>query len=211
MPGGGKTDNPFFNRVYTSVTAEEIMAVYDDWADSYDETVLSHGYVTPQRCAAALAGLEADRTAPVLDIGCGTGISGMALQAEGFTEVVGSEVNERMLEKAAARGGVYRETILVDVGNPFDFERGTYRHMTAMGVIATGHATPSIIADILDKLAVDGLLVFSLNDHTMEDPEYVAAVDAAVSREAADIAFDEYGDHMPVIGLNSRIIALRKR
>ena len=210
MPGSSGDENPFFKRVYSSHTPEEIMAVYDDWAGSYDDTVLSHGYVTPQRCAGALAGLEPDRAVPILDIGCGTGISGMALKAAGFTEVAGSEVNASMLEKAAEREGLYKELKLVDMENPFDFPPGTYRHMTAMGVIATGHAPPSTVAAILAKLDAGGLLVFSLNDHTLEDPEYPGAVEAAVADGGAELAFDEYGDHMPAIGLNSRIIALRK-
>ena len=131
-------DNPFFTRVYKSQTNQEVLAIYDDWAEEYDETVLSHGYITPQRCAAALAGLAPDLTAPVLDIGCGTGISGMALEAAGFTHVTGSEVNAAMLEKARARGSIYQNLMLVDVDNPFDFDVGTYRYITAMGVIATG-------------------------------------------------------------------------
>lgn len=203
-------DNPFFKRVYQSHTPEEVMAVYDDWADEYDETVLSHGYVTPKRCAEALARLEQDSTVPILDIGCGTGISGLALKSAGFTEVTGSEVNARMLEKARARDGVYRETMLVNLDNPFDFAPGRFRHMTAMGVIATGHAPASTIRDILAKLLPSGLLVFSLNDHTLGFSEYPETVDAVVRDGLAVIAFDEYGDHMPAIGLNSRIIALRK-
>ena len=122
-------DNPFFTRVYKSQTNQEVLAIYDDWAEEYDETVLSHGYITPQRCAAALAGLAPDLTAPVLDIGCGTGISGMALEAAGFTHITGSEVNAAMLEKARARGSIYQNLMLVDVDNPFDFDVGTYRYI----------------------------------------------------------------------------------
>ena len=204
------TENPFFKRVYNSHTPEEIIAVYDDWADEYDETVLAHGYVTPKRCADALASLEDDRSARLLDIGCGTGISGMALRSAGFTTIDGSEVNARMLEKARSRQGIYSAMHLVSLDNPFDFAIGTYRHMTAMGVIATGHAPASTIRAILAKLEAGGLLVFSLNDHTLEFAEYPDTVDAMVAENIAELAFDEYGDHMPMIGLNSRIIALRK-
>ena len=203
-------ENPFFKRVYTSHTHEEIMEVYDDWAASYDETVLSHGYITPERCAAALAVLEEDRDVPLLDIGCGTGISGMALKDAGFTSIAGSDMNASMLEKARALKGVYDDLIMVTADNPFDFEPGTFRHMTAMGVIATGHAPASTIRDVLEKLETGGIFVFSLNDHTLEFKEYPETVEAVVEEGIATLAFDEYGDHMPAIGLNSRIIALRK-
>jgi len=204
-------ENPFFKRVYNSHTHDEIMAIYDDWASSYDETVRAHGYVTPQRCAAALAMLEPDRDIPILDIGCGTGISGLALKAAGFTSIDGTDMNSAMLEKARNHPGVYRDLFQVTVENPFDFTPGTYRHMTAMGVIATGHAPASTIRDALYKLAPGGLLVFSLNDHTLEFPEYPQTVVAVEDEGLATLVFDEYGDHMPAIGLNSRIIALQRK
>ena len=203
-------DNPFFTRVYKSQTNQEVLAIYDDWAEEYDETVLSHGYITPQRCAAALAGLAPDLTAPVLDIGCGTGISGMALEAAGFTHVTGSEVNAAMLEKARARGSIYQNLMLVDVDNPFDFDVGTYRYITAMGVIATGHAPASTIEDVLAKLEPGGLFVFSLNDHTLETPAYPETVDKVINDGRAECLLDEYGEHMPKIGLKARVIVLAR-
>ncbi|XDZ64877.1 class I SAM-dependent methyltransferase [Alphaproteobacteria bacterium LSUCC0684] len=205
------TENQFFKRVYNSHTHDEIMAIYDDWAASYDETVLSHGYVTPQRCAAALALLEPDRDASILDIGCGTGISGKALHAAGFTRITGSDMNPSMLEKARILDNVYQDLLLVTTENPFDFEPGKFRHMTAMGVIATGHAPASTIRDVLAKLEPEGIFVFSLNDHTLEFKEYPETVDAVTREGIADLVFDEYGDHMPAIGLNSRIIGLKKK
>ena len=204
-------ENIFFKRVYNSHTHDEIMDIYNDWAASYDETVLSHGYITPQRCAAALASLEPDRDIPILDIGCGTGISGLALHQAGFTCVTGSDMNKAMLEKARLHEGVYQNLLLVTPENPFDFAPGIYRHMTAMGVIATGHAPASTIREVLAKLEQGGLFVFSLNDHTLEFKEYPETVDVVVREGIADIVFDEYGDHMPAIGLNSRIIALKRK
>lgn len=204
-------ENRFFKRVYDSHTHDEIMAIYDDWAASYDETVLSHGYVTPERCASALAMLEPEHDAPILDIGCGTGISGLALKAAGFTCVTGSDMNASMLEKARLHEGIYQDLMLVTAENPFDFEPGMFRHMTAMGVIAVGHAPASTIRDVLARLERGGIFVFSLNDHTLEFKEYPETVDAVIAEGIADLVFDEYGDHMPAIGLNSRIIALRRK
>lgn len=203
-------DNPFFKRVYKSQTNQEVLAIYDDWADEYDETVLSHGYITPQRCAMALADKVTRKDESILDIGCGTGISGLALEAAGFTNITGSEVNAPMLEKARLRGGVYRDLMLVDVDNPFDFPRGTFRHMSAMGVIATGHAPPETIRAVLDKLEPGGMLVFSLNDHTLETPAYPDTVDQVIAEGLATCRFDEYGAHMPKIDLKARVIILER-
>lgn len=203
-------DDPYFKRVYQSRTSDEIMAIYDDWADEYEDSVLSHGYATPMRCAEVLKTLEPDHDVPVLDIGCGTGISGLALKEAGFTCVTGSEVNAPMLEKARARPGIYADLMLVDIDNPFDFPRGKYRHITAMGVIATGHAPASTIEDVLEKLNPGGMLVYSLNDHTLEFSEYPETTNRVIADGRAECLFDEYGDHLPKLGLKARVIALSK-
>jgi predicted TPR repeat methyltransferase len=187
------------------------MAVYDDWAEEYDDIVLSHGYITPKRCVDALQSLEQDRNVSILDIGCGTGISGLALKEAGFTCVTGSEVNAAMLEKAKARKGVYTDLMLVDKDNPFDFPRGHYRHITAMGVIATGHAPASMIEDVLEKLAPGGMLVFSLNDHTLGFQEYPDTVDRVIADGRAECLYDEYGDHLPKLEIKARVIVLSRR
>ena len=67
---------------------EETKALYTDWAKTYDSDVTGAGYATPGRVARALAEV-ADLTAPLLDFGCGTGLSGVALAAEGFTAIDG--------------------------------------------------------------------------------------------------------------------------
>ncbi len=54
---------------------------------------------TPARCVEALARfVPLDQ--PVLDVGCGTGLSGAALAAGGFVDVSGQDVNQAMLDVA---------------------------------------------------------------------------------------------------------------
>ena len=99
------------DRIYTA-DRDEICDIYNDWADTYDEDLIQAGYATPARVAEALARFEADRTQPVLDFACGTGLSGAALSAEGFTLIDGCDISEGMLERARARG-VYRYLRLI--------------------------------------------------------------------------------------------------
>ena len=74
---------------YGHKSGTEAVEFYDDWADSYDEELGALGYVTPKRCAEALISVGADPSQPILDIGCGTGVSGAALKAAGFQKIDG--------------------------------------------------------------------------------------------------------------------------
>jgi len=62
--------------LWTERPVNETLDVYADWAESYDADVTERGYVTPARIAEALMPLLADDDRPVLDYGCGTGLSG---------------------------------------------------------------------------------------------------------------------------------------
>ena len=73
----------YFDKAYGLDSQEKVDKLYKDWADSYDEEVCGYGYASPARCAEALKNfLPLD--APILDFGCGTGLSGVALQNKGF-------------------------------------------------------------------------------------------------------------------------------
>ena len=51
-----------------------------------------------------------------------------------------------------------------------------------MGVIADKHAPPETISQIISKLETGGLFVFSLNNHTLENPAYEAEIEGLISQ-----------------------------
>lgn len=203
-------DKGFLNKVYDIKDQEQAIDIYQDWAKTYDQEIAENGYVTPRRCAEALADLSEDKSAPVLDIGCGTGLSGVALRQSGFQTIDGCDVSPEMLKIAAARPGLYRRLWEIDAENPLPFAPGSYAAMAAMGVLATNHAPPSMIDDVLQSLTSGGLFVFSLNDHTLEDPGFEARIAENVDTGFARLLFKEHGPHLPGIDLEANVYVLEK-
>lgn len=203
-------DLGFLKNAYSVNNTQETREFYGKWAETYDQEIRENGYVTPQRCAAALAQFAPNLDAPVLDVGCGTGLSGVALRAAGFTTIDGNDLSAEMLAHARAREGLYRTLWEVDLENPLPFEPDTYAHVCAMGVLATSHAPASTIDDILAILPTDGLFVFSLNDHTLLDPDYEARIMENVDTGTVRLLFNDYGDHLPGIDLKSKVYVLQK-
>ena len=201
----------FLDGAYTVETPAQTKAFYKDWAATYEAEVRANGYVTPTRCAEALAALVSDKAAPLLDLGCGTGLSGEAFREAGFTTIDGTDFAAEMLSHAGGKAGLYRTLTRGDLANPLAAEAGQYAHIAAVGVFSPSHAPAAMIARVLDLLPAGGLFVFSLNDHTLEDPRYEERVQAVLGTGTAEAAFREYGEHLPGHGLQALIYVLRKR
>lgn len=197
------------DRAYGLDSGEATQKFYGEWAESYDAEVSENGYATPARCAEALAQFAQVRDAPLLDIGCGTGISGEALKNQGFSLIDGCDFSSEMLSHAK-RKGIYRALINTNLENPFPFETGAYQNVAAIGVLNPGHAPAETLDAVLELLSPGGLFVFSLNDHAIEDRTYEARINDHVDSGNAALLFREYGPHLPKIDLKSNVYILEK-
>jgi len=199
----------YLDKVYGLDTPEETRSFYNDWSGSYDAEVMENGYATPMRVARALAAQTSQLEAPVLDYGCGTGLSGAALIQAGFTTVDGADLSPDMLAGARDKG-VYRETWLIKLDADLPFAPGDYSAITAIGVIGAGAAPPETLDLLIDSLAPGGLLGFSFNDHTLQDPPYPAQLASVLQASKAKVLFEEHGPHLPKIGLDSTVYVLER-
>ncbi|PWJ20369.1 class I SAM-dependent DNA methyltransferase [Jannaschia seohaensis] len=172
---------------------EETRDLYSQWAGNYDADVLAAGYATPMRAAAALADHLEDRTAPVFDFGCGTGLSGAALAEAGFTTIDGTDVTPEMLEEARAKG-VYRKLLPGTLGEVPDLTG--HAAVTAVGVVSIGAAPAETLTALLDRMAPGALLAFSYNEATLAQADYQTALMEA-QLAGHRILWAQHGPHLP--------------
>ena len=198
----------YLDKIYSADSAD-LRPFYAQWAQSYDQEVGENGYVTPLRIAEALARHVKDLSIPILDYGCGTGISGQAFQEAGFPTIDGVDISDEMLEVAAQKKIYRRLEVFAPETGP-DVKLGAYNIIAAVGVIGAGAAPLAVLDQIMALLAPKGLLVFSFNDHTLEDPAYDGRVENYVKQGQAALHLKDYGDHLPKQKINSNIYILEK-
>lgn len=195
-------DNSKLDNVYTASGDAEMRDAYDDWADEYDQDVVSQGYVTPSRVAEALAKFVSPGEQVVLDYGCGTGLSGVALNEAGFNHIDGIDLSQKMLDLAQRRE-VYRKLRLVEPDQTLETELKKYPAVSAAGVISKGAAPASLYASLLDSMQPQAKLAFSLNDLSLADPEYSDLVKSSVDAGRVALLFEEHGPHLAKYDHNS--------
>ena len=85
---------------------------------SYDDELKSNNYSTPKRCAKALRKYLKNTNSYILDIGCGTGLSGQEILNVGFNNVDGSDFSEKMLYEAKKKN-IYKKLFNLDLNNNY--------------------------------------------------------------------------------------------
>lgn len=197
-------EDPLNKGLWTPRSAEDTRTLYQDWADSYDADVTGAGYATPGRVAEALAAAGADPAAAVLDFGCGTGLSGEALKAAGFTLLDGTDISAAMLDVAAQKA-IYRNLWVSEPGAAVPHG---YAAIVATGVVSLGAAPPETLDTLVEALPPGGLLAFSYNDATLAAADYGAALDRA--RAQASLVSEAYGPHLSGKEMGSTVYVLRR-
>ena len=197
------------DQLWTRHSVDETMQIYSDCAETYDRDVAEWGYATPGRIAMALRLAGANPDKPVLDFGCGTGLSGLALKSAGFTQIDGTDISPEMLERARARG-IYQHLWESAPGDMGHVKRGQYPIIVATGVISLGAAPPETLDMLIDVVPSGGLLAFSYNEATLADRAYTDRLDAAVLAPDIEMAFEQEGPHLPAKNMISAVYVLRR-
>ena len=213
--GGRKAAYPFFmtekflDRTYSLATPEDTKQHYDHWAASYDSEIAENGYATPARVAEAVWQFCPDPQAEVLDFGCGTGLSGLALRSVGYQWVDGMDPSDQMLEGARTKNA-YRSLTAIRMQDRAPIPRNKYKVITGTGVLGVGAAPPETFDMIMHALPKGGLFAFSYNDHALAERAYTGKITEWVDCAAGRLLFKDYGEHLPGLNLKSEVYVIEK-
>ena len=198
------------SQTYKLENHEETLAHYEAWAETYDEEIKENSYAQPERCANALANYSQKNEIKILDIGCGSGLSGLALCDVGFKNIDGCDFSPAMLEKAK-NTNAYQKLFLADINEDLKVEAETYDAISAVGVLAFAHIRTEAIRQMLRILKSEGLLVIGLNEHYWKDDSVGEKINALSEEGAVEVLFQEYGDHLPGADIGGWVTVLKKK
>jgi len=200
-------DKSFLKKAYETRSDDQTRAFYDEWAPSYDDELSGHDYQQPQRCAVAMAGLvDPGPAIRLLDVGCGSGLSGRALRAAGFSVIDGCDFSPGMLAQAENTGAYARlfETNLNQP--PMSAKDGVYDGASCVGVFSFGHVQADALDDIVRVIRPGGALVIGINDKFYQEGSLTAKLDALVSQGRLSGRRDEHGAHIRATGATGWVI-----
>jgi predicted TPR repeat methyltransferase len=147
---------------------EYIRAVFDSYANRFDDHLISLGYSTPGRVRAALlahpkiaAGVA---LGPVLDLGCGTGLAALAISDLPTGPIIGVDLSARMLEQARVKQ-LYAELREADILTELTRDNSErWPLIIAADVLCYFGALEAILGAVHARLEPGGWFLFSTEE-----------------------------------------------
>ena len=160
-------------KILSAMSTSELMSVYDNWSEDYDEELTEQwGYSSPQMAADLLAASMTFDSISVLDAGCGTGLVGRYLKNLGVGEVIGIDYSPGMLEQARAKQ-VYTSLLRMDLNRRLDIPSDNFDVATCVGTFTSAHVQPKAVGELVRLVRPGGRIVFTVRDDYWKATNFV--------------------------------------
>ena len=168
--------------------------VYRDWAKKYDydnDHVL--GTVSQPKSVNLLSTRLKDKTAKIIDVGCGTGLVGENLKAKDFIYFDGLDISKDMLSIAKSRG--YRNLFLGSLNKQLPVLDDAYDAAMCIGVFTHGHVSSDGFNELCRIVKPGGYVCFTINEGVFEEygfKEMIAEFQLNKAWEVISLYKDDY-------------------
>ena len=147
-----------------------LRAVFDGYAERFDDHLIGLGYQIPGAIRRIVMEYldSMGQCGPVLDLGCGTGLIGVAIADLPVGPLTGVDISGRMLTEAQSKG-LYTALEEADVLDWLTEDNGAWNLILAGDVLCYFGALETLIRAIHPRLTPTGWFVFSVEEHLTAD------------------------------------------
>ena len=165
------TDKDVENKVpiYKLKTTEEIMKYYDEWGtdNKYDKDMIEWDYTGPKETVNTFKKYANNKEIKIYDAGCGTGLVGVELKKNGYTNFDGVDLSEKLLDLVP--NGLYRNLSKADLNKPLNISDNKYDAILCVGTFTFGHVKPQALDEFIRIVKNKGLICFTINEGIYEE------------------------------------------
>lgn len=169
-------------RAYALSNDAETKALYQDWASTYDETMLDGlAYLTPAKTADILCSVVLDKSALVLDVGSGTGLAGQNLAERGFKNIHALDYSSAMLGVAKVRQydgkQVYGEILQADLNQKLSLISNSYDAIICTGLFTHAHVGAGCLSELFRVLKPNSFFATTVHKDVWREGGFKDAVE----------------------------------
>ena len=184
--------------------------LYDEWSQTYEQDLVGNlGYTGHLIAARALAEFAPDKTASIIDIGCGTGLVGQTLKALDYGHIDGIDFSEEMLNVARPKA-IYQRLVSGDLMKKTVIETNAYQAAVCAGSFAPGHLGPECYPEIIRLVAPGSPIVIFMNGAHFVEDDYQSHIDRLEQSKVWKIVEIKAFNYMSAVERPGRLIVTRK-
>ena len=155
--------------IYKLKTSEELLKYYQDWADNnkYNKDMVDWNYIAPYEAVTILKKYAFNKNFRILDAGCGTGLVGVELKKNGYSNIEGVDFSQSMLDLIPQ--DIYKKIEKIDLNKPLKFKDNMYDVLMCVGTFTYGHVKPKALDELIRITKNRGLICFTINEGIYEE------------------------------------------
>ena len=154
----------------------EVADRYDEWAQKYDDDLASWSYRAPTVVAETVVTRHPE-AGSVLDVGCGTGLVGRALRAQGFAgRILGLDISQASLEMAR-QTGAYDSLAPADLQQRLAFDDDSVDAVVCVGVMTYLPQVEAVWREFARVARPRGVVVVTQREDLWDSRECQSVVD----------------------------------
>ncbi|CRG85643.1 hypothetical protein PISL3812_02682 [Talaromyces islandicus] len=205
-------ENALLARARASHNTDDCMALYQEWAATYNEVLAdaSQNYVAPVLVAQTALKWRPQPRGPILDAGCGTGLVGEALSRSATVTVDGIDLSPAML-KVARQTGIYRDLDIGDLNHRIEKPDESYDIVTCAGTFTEGHVGPDpALREFLRVTKKNGLVVATILNKIWKSGGYKTEIEKLEAEGLLKVLSMEIKDYRKGAGDKATFVVLEK-
>ena len=104
-------------------------------------------YTAPKETVLLLKKYALNNKCKILDAGCGTGLVGIELKKNGYSNIVGVDFSQNML--GLIPKNIYKKIEKIDLNKPLKFKTDMYDVVMCVGTFTYGHVKPKALEELI--------------------------------------------------------------
>ena len=154
--------------IYKITKSKELLKYYQNWTkkNKYNQDMVDLKYVAPKETVSVLKKHVLNNKYKILDAGCGTGLVGIELKKNGFSNIDGVDFSQNMLDLVPK--GIYKKIKKIDLNKPLKFKTNMYDVVICVGTFTYGHVKPKALNELIRITKNRGIICFTINEGVYE-------------------------------------------
>jgi predicted TPR repeat methyltransferase len=206
------------DEAYSVKTPEDNRRLYAKWAATYESSFVdAKQYRYPKAISEVFnEHVPTDEVSRVIDIGCGTGLTGMYLShLRSHLALDGLDISPEMLAEAKRKkrtddSAVYINLNECDLTQPVINKFDAYDALICSGTFTHGHLGPDALKNVLSLVRSAGWLVIGVNNEHFEGKDFQNELNSLAGAKRITqpeiLRIDVYEKGSPHFGDQARVI-----